>query len=146
MCKEPVDILAEKLITFVPIMTKKIIKFDMHSNKMLPFNQSMVLGILNDEGSISISEICKKVLISKPQMTIIIDKLVHSDLVYRVHNEGDRRTININITEKGNKYCRNILEMFKENLKTRLMSLSKEDLAKLLDSIQTTQSILKQME
>jgi Transcriptional regulators len=146
MCKEPVDMLAEKLLSFVPIMTKKIIRFDIQLNKMLPFNQSMVLGILNDEGSLSISEICKKVCISKPQMTIIVDNLVKDDLVYRVHNEGDRRTININITEKGNEYFRNILEMFKKNLRHKLKSLSTEDLTKLLDSIEVTESIFKQLE
>jgi len=146
MCKEPVDMLAEKLLSFVPIMTKKIIRFDIQPNKMLPFNQSMVLGILNDEGSLSISEICKKVCISKPQMTIIVDNLVKDDLVYRVHNEGDRRTININITEKGNEYFRNILEMFKKNLRHKLKSLSTEDLTKLLDSIEVTESIFKQLE
>lgn len=146
MCKEPVDMLAEKLLTFIPIMTKKIIRFDTQPNRILPVNQSMVLGILNDEGSLSISEICKKVFVSKPQMTIIIDKLVKDDLVYRVHNQVDRRTININITEKGKEYCRNLLEMFKKNLRTRLISLSTEDLTELLDSIQTAESIFKQIE
>lgn len=146
MCKETVDILAEKLLTFVPIMTKKIIKFDMQSNGMIPVNQLIVLGVLDDEGILSISEVCKKVFVSKPQMTIIIDKLVKRGLVYRVHSEEDRRIININLTEKGKEYCRGLLEMFKENLRHRLISLSVEDLAKLLDSIQTTESILKQLE
>ena len=146
MCKEPVDMLAEKLLTFMPIMTKKIIRFDIHSNKMLPVNQSIVLGILTEEGSLSISQICKKLFISKPQMTIIVDKLVNDDLVYRVHNQGDRRTININITEKGKEYCRNLLEMFKEDLRHKLISLSTEDLTKLLDSIEVTESIFRQLE
>ncbi len=146
MCKEPVDVLAEKLLSFIPLMTKKIIKFDIQPNKMLSINQIMLLGILNDERSLSISEICKKVCISKPQMTIIVDKLVNIDLVYRVHNEGDRRTINVNITEKGKAYCKNMLEIFKKNLRHKLISLSSEDLTTLLNSIEVTENIFKQLE
>ncbi len=146
MCKNPVDVLAENLLTFLPIMIKKIIKFDTAPIKMPPLNQLMVLGLLQEEGSSSISELCKKITISRPQMTIVIDKLVDLDLVYRVHNEGDRRTININVTEKGKKYCLEISEMIKENLKSKLMNLSQEDLSILLKSIAVTKNIFKKLE
>ncbi|WP_411681414.1 MarR family winged helix-turn-helix transcriptional regulator [Clostridium thailandense] len=146
MCKNPVDVLAENLITFLPVMIKKIIKFDTAPIKMPPLNQLMVLGLLQEEGSSSISELCKKLTISRPQMTIVIDKLVDLDLVYRVHNEGDRRTININVTEKGKKYCLEISEMIKENLKSKLMNLSQDDLSILLRSIDVAKNIFKKLE
>ncbi|MBV7272511.1 MarR family transcriptional regulator [Clostridium sp. PL3] len=146
MCKNPVDVLAENLITFLPVMIKKIIKFDTAPIKMPPLNQLMVLGLLQEEGSSSISELCKNLTISRPQMTIVIDKLVDLDLVYRVHNESDRRTININVTEKGKKYCLEISEMVKENLKSKLMNLSQEDLSILLRSIDVAKNIFKKLE
>ena len=99
MCKNSVDMLAEKLLTFIPMMTKKIIRLDMQANKILPVNQLVVLGILGDEGILSISEVCKKISVSKPQMTIIIDKLEKKGLVYRVYSKEDRRIINIDLTE-----------------------------------------------
>lgn len=146
MCKKTVDILAEKLLTIGPIMAKKIIRLDMQSNDIVSINQLMVLGSLHEHGSLSISEICKKLLISKPQMTIIVDKLVKSDLVYRIYNTKDRRTININLTEKGNEYCKNLLETLKKNLTRKLITLSKEDLTTLLSSVEITESILKRLE
>lgn len=146
MCKKTVDILAEKLLTIGPIMTKKIIRLDMQSNDIVSINQLMVLGSLHEQGSLSISEICKKLLISKPQMTIIVDKLVKSDFVYRIYNTTDRRTINISLTEKGNEYCKNLLETLKENLTRKLITLSKEDLTTLLSSVEIAESILKRLE
>lgn len=146
MCKKTVDILAEKLLSIGPIISKKIIRFDIQSNEIVSINQLMVLGALHEHGSLCISEICKKLFISKPQMTIIIDKLVKSDLVYRIYNNTDRRTINIDLTEKGNEYCRNLLETFKKNLSHKLITLSEEDLTTLLNSVEITESILKRIE
>lgn len=146
MCKKTVDILAEKLLSIGPIISKKIIRFDIQSNEIVSINQLMVLGILHEHGSLCISEICKKLFISKPQMTIIVDKLVKSDLVYRIYNNKDRRTINIDLTEKGNEYCRNLLKTFKENLSHKLITLSEEDLTTLLNSVEITESILKRIE
>lgn len=155
MCNNPVDALAENLITFLPMMLKKVIRLDTvytknlpytEPIKILPLNQLMVLGILHEEGGLPISKLCKKLTISSPQMTIVIDKLVDLNLVYRVHNEQDRRTININITEKGEEYSLEILEIAKENLKNKLINLSSEDLLILLNSIEVTKSILKKLE
>lgn len=146
MCKEKVDLLAEKLLAIGPIMTKKIIRFDMNTNEGIPINQLMVLGALHELGSLSVSEICRKLFISKPQMTIIVDKLVKSGFVHRIYNNKDRRTINIDITEKGNEYCKNLLETFKKNLRGKLMALSEEDLTTLLNSVEITECILKGLE
>ncbi|KGK88192.1 MarR family transcriptional regulator [Clostridium sp. HMP27] len=143
---ETVDILAEKLLAIGPIMAKKIIRVEMNSNETIPINQLMVLGTLHEYGSLSISEICKKLVISKPQMTIIVDKLAKSELVCRIYNNKDRRTININLTEKGNEYCKNLLEAFKKDLRHKLITLSKQDLTTLLNSVQITESILKRLE
>lgn len=146
MCKEIVDTLAEKLLAIGPIMSKKIVRLDMNCNETIPINQLMVLGALHEHGSLSISEICKRLFISKPQMTIIVDKLEKSELVCRIYNNKDRRTININLTEKGNEYCKNLLETFKENLRHKLITLSEEDLTTLLNSVEITESILKRLE
>lgn len=146
MCKNSVDMLAEKLLTFIPMMTKKIIRLDMQANKILPVNQLVVLGILGDEGILSISEVCRKISVSKPQMTIIIDKLEKKGLVYRVYSKEDRRIINIDLTEKGKEYLSSLLEMFKENLSHKLISLPEEELAKLLNLIEITERIFRQLE
>lgn len=146
MCKKSINAIAEKLLTVGPIMIKKIIKFDLISSGIIPVNQLMVLGILHEHGSLSISKISKKLTISKPQMTIIVDKLAKNGLVYRIYNNKDRRIININLTENGNEYCKDLSEALKENLSRKLKTLSEEDLTTLLNSLEITESILKRLE
>lgn len=146
MCKKTIDALAEKLLAIGPIIIKKVVKFDLSSSGIIPVNQLMVLGILHEQGSLSISEISKKLAVSKPQLTIIVDKLAKNGLVYRIYNNKDRRTININLTENGNEYCKNLSEALKENLSRKLITLSEEDLTTLLNSLEITESILKRLE
>lgn len=146
MCKESIHLLSEKLLTVGPIIIKKIARLGLPSSGIISINQLMVLGILQEEGSLSISEICRKLTISKPQMTIILDKLAKNGLVYRIYNDKDRRTININITESGNEYCKNLSEVLKENLSCKLIALSEEDLTTLLNSLEITECILKRLE
>lgn len=146
MCKESIHLLSEKLLTVGPIIIKKIARLGLPSSGIISINQLMVLGILQEEGSLSISEICRKLTISKPQMTIILDKLAKNSLVYRIYNDKDRRTININITESGNEYCKNLSEVLKENLSRKLIALSEEDLTTLLNSLEITECILKRLE
>lgn len=147
MSKDVLDILTENLFELNPILHKRLLKFDRCPEKtMLPINQMMVLGVLYEEGSLSISEICKRSYISKPQMTSIIDKLLKEDFVERVHDEEDRRVININITEKGRDYSSDILEMLKENMRQKLSVLSEENLYNLANSIEIAINILKTVE
>lgn len=146
MCKDILDTLTERIFEFGPIVTRKLFKFDIQSEGMKPMNQIMVLGTLFEEGILSVSEICKKTYISKPQMTAIIDKLIKEKLVERFHDKEDRRIINISLTDKGKEYASSIRETLINNMKNKLLSLSDENKVKLLNSIETAINILKSME
>ncbi|MBC2580759.1 MarR family winged helix-turn-helix transcriptional regulator [Clostridium sp. DJ247] len=146
MCKNILDILTERIFEFGPIVTRKLFKFDIQSEGMRPMNQMMVLGTLHEEGSLPVSEICKKNYISKPQMTAIIDKLIKEELVERFHNKEDRRIINISLTDKGKEYASCVKETLRSNMKNKLLCLSNENKIKLLNSIETAINILKSME
>ncbi|MCT8975023.1 MarR family transcriptional regulator [Clostridium sp. CX1] len=144
MAKDTLDTLVENLFELGPILHKKLLKPNKCSNDMmLPVNQMMVLSTLYDEGSLPISEIGKKLYISKPQMTSIIDKLIKEDLVERIHDKEDRRVININITEKGKNYANDILKLLREEMRKRLSALSEENLKSVADSMENVISILR---
>lgn len=81
-------------------------------------------------------KLVKKLEISKPQMTVIIDKLIKQDLVERIPDKKDRRVININLTTKGKKYLHKMYLSLRNNIKLKLLSLSKEDMIMLSDSLQ----------
>ncbi|SQC01138.1 MarR family winged helix-turn-helix transcriptional regulator [Clostridium tetanomorphum] len=96
MNKDTTELIVDILIDNI-MFDRLLLNFNLE----LPKNQSMVLGVLYEEESLPISEIGKKLEISKPQMTVIIDKLIKQDLVERIPDKKDRRVININLTTKG---------------------------------------------
>ena len=63
--------------------------------------QFSVLECLGHLGPLTIGQICKKMLVTGGNMTVVIDNLVKQDLVERVPSQTDRRAIEIKLTEKG---------------------------------------------
>jgi DNA-binding MarR family transcriptional regulator len=84
-----------------------------------------------------VSEIGRKVCISKSNMTSLIDKLVEEGLVERSPYKNDRRVINISITEKGHEQLWSWRKHQNKQIRRKLSSLSNEDLEELYESLET---------
>lgn len=67
----------------------------------VPANHFMTLLVLNDYGTQTISKLSEKLLISKQQMSPIIDKLCKNGLIKREQDPMDRRNNNITILPAG---------------------------------------------
>ncbi len=67
----------------------------------VPANHCLTLVILHDHGTQTISELSERLLISKQQMSPIIDKLCKTGLVKREQDPKDRRNSNITILPAG---------------------------------------------
>lgn len=63
--------------------------------------QFSVLECLGHLGPLTIGQICKKMLVTGGNMTVVIDNLVKQELVERLPSQTDRRAIEIRLTEKG---------------------------------------------
>ena len=85
-----------------------------------------IMKILQDEGTLHIAEIGKRLQILKPQMTHLIDRLKELLLVQRQSDPADRRIINVTLTDKG----RRIVGEFDRAVRTGVA----EKLARLSDS------------
>jgi long-chain acyl-CoA synthetase len=66
----------------------------------LTLPQYRVLGILA-EGTAANSGLADRASVRRPSITAIIDGLVARGFVERVHDEGDRRRIDLHLTEDG---------------------------------------------
>lgn len=62
--------------------------------------QYRVLGILH-EGREAASKLAEKLAVSRPSITGVVDGLVTRGLVQRTHDGGDRRRIDVHLTELG---------------------------------------------
>ncbi len=67
-----------------------------------------VLECLGHLGPMPIGELCRKMLVSGGNMTVVIDNLERNGLVERSHDPDDRRTIFVRLTPKGRRYFKSI--------------------------------------
>lgn len=81
--------------------------------------------------NLTITEIAKKLCLTKATMTSTIDKLEELDYVSRERNHKDRRIINIILTKKGRLLYRLYDKLHKEYMENLFSKLSSSELHKL---------------
>lgn len=135
--------IVRNFITIIPLFKKKLLhdncKFDKGN---LNHSHFQILAVLKKEGQQPISEVAKKLFISTPNMTKLLNKLIDEDMIERIPDEKDRRVININLTEKGNIFLENKFLEFESSLKNKFSPLSQDKLNKLNDSLITLKEVL----
>ncbi len=82
----------------------------------MPPSHGKVIIYLKHNGNSSISKIAKDLLISKPNMTPIIDKLISENMVIRYTDPKDRRIIRVELTEKGTAFIKDQENLIKSSL------------------------------
>lgn len=134
MKNSTIEHIIENLFYVLPLIHKKLLKIDTPKIE-LPINISQlhvaIMGMLKDEGPLPISEIARRLLIPKPQMTHMINNLVNSGIVEKKNDLKDRRITNIIITETGKATFCQIDEFLKNNVRKNLSYLSDNELDEL---------------
>ncbi|WP_027626436.1 MarR family winged helix-turn-helix transcriptional regulator [Clostridium lundense] len=121
--------LSKDLYNLMLNLHRKIFNHDeMMKNLPIPPSHVKVILYLKHNGDSSISEIAKNLLISKPNMTPIIDKLVSENMVNRYNDPNDRRILRIELTSKAHEFIKKQEEMIKNTLSEKISVLSSEDL------------------
>ena len=139
--KSDVDIITENLMSIYPLLYKTVSK-PMRTQTSVTPGGLFILGSLKRNGMLSMSDIGKKLLIPKPHVTVLVDKLIEEGYVSRQSDPNDRRVVNILLTEKGLKDFEEIKQVITESLKNKLFTLSKMEVELLMASSQTVKDIL----
>lgn len=128
------DFLSEDLFTIFRLFHKNIFTPSSSTNKNDSLTRSHfeVMFALDDIGSSPMSEIAKRLFVSKPYMTSLVDKLVAMMFVEKVPDEKDRRIKNIALTEKGEKALIDHRMEVESKVALKLSKLSEDDLQQLL--------------
>ncbi len=135
---------ADEILALYPFYHKKIL----HANPAITgmqIAQIRVLGVLARDGLLPVSEIGKRLYISKPYMTKLIDTLIAQDYVRRLPDQNDRRVIRIRITENGMEFLKNSTTLFRNDVKQLLSGLAQEDLNRLHGSLSEIRRILEKI-
>ncbi len=97
-----VDSIAQNLFVALPIFRKRLLHMDVIQREYdIPLSHVQVLALLNDNGSLTVSEISRRLGIAKPNITPLVNRLIQNNLVERRHDENDRRMVNISICPPG---------------------------------------------
>jgi DNA-binding MarR family transcriptional regulator len=141
MTKLKIDLIAENLITIHPLLFKSISKPLRNQTSITPGGM-FVLGSLKRHGILSMSDIGKCLSMPKPHITVIVDKLIEEGYVERQSDPKDRRIVNILLTEKGLADFEDIKKAISENLKSKLLLLTDQELNQLEVASQQVKEIL----
>lgn len=132
MTAECVERIAQGIFQAQPLMKKRLAKLSaIQSEQGIPLSHVQVLAMLEEVGSMSVSEISKRFGIAKPNITPLVDRLVNAGLVDRVRSESDRRVVNIVILEEGRNRLRQIQDALNEHVAGWQTLLTADEFARL---------------
>ena len=135
---------SEDLMTVVPMLKGLIVK-----NKNMPCAHSTkieypMLYIIKKR-PISMSELGDVFGISKPNMTVIIDKMIEEKKVSRIYDETDRRIVRVEITSKGEKSMEELREKIKNQIEESLSCIPSKDIDSFHESVKNIKDILSRV-
>lgn len=108
--------------------------------------QFRTLGILmREDTTLPMSELGKRLYMSKPYMTILVDQLIQDGHVQRIPDTRDRRVINIAITPEGKRHLKQAASRYKGTIKNMLSELDSQDLEDLCQSLEKLRTIISKI-
>ena len=140
------EYIADDLLSILPLLHKKLMRPDCSSVKDLPPSHLQVIILLNDMGVLSVSELGKRLCISRPNMTPLIDKLISEGMVERIPHESDRRITNIALTDTGHDFLNKHKQMIIRSFKERIAILSEEDREKFLQLLKDLKELIHKID
>ena len=97
-----IDNVAQNIFHILPLIKKRLLHMDLVQREHgTPLSHVQVLAMLSDVGTMSVSEISRRLGIAKPNITPLVDRLYDAGYVDRQHDENDRRVVNIVLLEAG---------------------------------------------
>jgi DNA-binding MarR family transcriptional regulator len=144
MDAEKFSCITEDIIAIKPLFYKAF-------GKPAPVSVSIAPGAyyamlqLDKDGVLTMSDLGKKLYISRPNVTVLIDKLISYGFAERLTDKEDRRFVRIRLTSKGTRFIKKNIKLFKEQIRSRLTSLSEEELNIFSTSLQQVKAILSKI-
>jgi DNA-binding MarR family transcriptional regulator len=146
MKEKNIDAVTMELSKILPLFQQKLIKpFEQIAKSKISPMQFYVMFTLKEKGHLAMTQLSNELLTSKQQMTPVIDKLIEFGFVERKHDEIDRRIVKITLSPSGKLFLeKQKIEMF-DMLKTKIQSLSDEDLSTLYKAFLEIRRVIEKL-
>lgn len=96
-----------------------------------------ILEALYHKGPLTVQQICDAVLINSGSMTYVIDKLQKRGMLKRFPSHQDRRVIQVQITDEGNKIMDEIFPQHQAVIEEIFADIELDDQKKLIAMLKT---------
>lgn len=97
----------------------------------IPLNQFLILQVLSNDGPTTMHDLSAILLLSKQQMTPLIEKLVRLDMISREPMPNDRRFTVVSLTPHGQSIVDAFNEQLRQRVESGLRTLPDEDIKQL---------------
>ena len=140
-----IDSVAQNMFHALPLIKKRLLHMDMIQREHgTPLSHVQVLAMLQDAGTMSVSEISRRLGIAKPNITPLVDRLYEAGYVDRQHDENDRRVVNI-VLLPGSQKLTAIRATISRQIQTQAEDLSVSEFRELHDSLESVVRILSSL-
>ncbi|SCZ79736.1 MarR family winged helix-turn-helix transcriptional regulator [Acidaminobacter hydrogenoformans] len=137
-------VLIETILTLVPVLHKKFSK-DLGSCEITR-QQMELLYFINTEGEKPMSYYGSKLMISKPNLTVLADKLIEEGYIERVLSPADRRVVMLRLTVKGRNFFQRQRALVTELMLEKLEDFSDPEITRLNELFGEIKSIFMKNE
>jgi len=108
--------------------------------------QKRILFFLDMEGPQRMSGIAALMGVSLPAATIVVDKLVATQLVKRSADPADRRVVRIALTRKGKKVINELKKFHEDRFREILKKLTAEEQVELITAFERIYDLLSRID
>ena len=141
-----IDAVAQNMFHVLPLLKKRLMHMDMVQKEHgTPLSHVQVLAMLQDAGTMSVSEISRRLGIAKPNITPLVDRLFECGYVDRQHDEHDRRVVNIVLMPAGEEKLAAIRGTIARQIQGQAESLTVSEFRDLHESLQSIGRILSSL-
>ncbi|MGD0854939.1 MAG: MarR family transcriptional regulator [Dehalococcoidia bacterium] len=141
------DNITDNLILFIPIFYRNIIGLAHSKSAVAHINTEVrAMFMLANNAIMTTSEIGRKLGVSKPNVTSLLDKLVKKGYIERLPDVNDRRVINIAVTAKGRRFIARRIQVLRKAMKGNLSILEYDEIEALSSALGTVRNIISRMD
>ena len=135
--------ISRNLFSVMPLLRKRLLHLDvLQTEHGIPLSHVQVLSMLQENGSMSVSEISHQLGIANPNIPPLVDRLIGSGFVDRIRDTHDRRVVNIVILDAGREKLRAIENTIGNYVSQWTDELTAADFRALDESLETIHRVL----
>jgi DNA-binding MarR family transcriptional regulator len=129
-----------KLADVIETLSEKIMSYKMQELQRINsvnvnFNLFQYIYAMNGLENPTFSDLAEKLNVSKPAVTVIVNKMIQQGIAYKHQSETDKRIFYINLTEKGREIadtCKSAHVKLEEYMREKLTGEEYQQLLNLL--------------